>query len=50
MRVTFSNPDFAYDKNFFFGSLLAFATLWVFTDVLSKGKNFYTLLASVIVA
>jgi len=26
----------------------AFATLWLFTDVLSKGKNLYTLLAVVI--
>jgi hypothetical protein len=28
----------------------AFATIWVFTDILAKGKNLYTLLASVVFA
>jgi len=30
--------------------MTAFATMWVLTDVLSKGKNLYTLLATVILA
>jgi hypothetical protein len=30
--------------------MAAFATLWIFTDIISKGKNLYTLLALVIVA
>ena len=39
-----------YDSEFFFGSMAAFATLWLLTDVLSKGRNLYTLLACVIIA
>ena len=49
-RVTVQSTNLSYDKNFFFGSMGAFATLWLFTDVLSKGKNLYTLLAVVIIS
>ena len=30
--------------------MIAFATLWVFTDLVSRGRNLYTLLACVIFA
>jgi hypothetical protein len=45
-----NNQVFPYEKYFFYGSMGAFSTLWIFTDVISKGKNLYTLLALVIVA